>query len=449
MFNVAGKRIHFMGSGGVGVSALAEIALARGADVSGCDREESEMLARLRERGIDVQVGHDSAHADGVDWLVHTSAVPADHPERVAAGTHAIRRGTFLARMMEGMDGIGVCGTHGKTTTTWILAHLLLEAGLDPTVVLGGVSPRLGGNVHIGRGSWFLTELDESDGSFLEPKLKIALVTNIESDHLAHYGTFERIREAFATYAKAVEHDGTLVAGIDDPETAALVQHFRGRVRTFGLDAGADLRASSLTIRDGVQEGELHEQGGAGIPFTLPLPGVHNVRNALAAVAAARELGIDWDTLTAALASCPTVGRRMERIGSLGKVEVYSDYAHHPSEVRAAIAGARQLTAHPVHVAFQPHLYSRTRDYADDFAHALAEADAVWVADIYPAREDPIPGVDAGCIVEGVRALGTDVSGPHPLPDLVDTLRNASHAPALLVCMGAGDIGKVPYDLVG
>lgn len=453
MFDLQGKRIHFMGCGGVGVSALAEIALARGAVVTGCDREENEMLPRLRQRGIPVHIGHHPRHAEGQDWLVHTSAVPPAHPERVAAGEHAMRRGTFLARLMDGMHGIGVCGTHGKTTTTWILAHLLLNAGLDPTVALGGVSAALGGNVRIGRTACFLAELDESDESFLEPDLAIAVLTNIESDHLAHYGTFERIRAAFGHYADGVREGGVLVAGTDDPETARLVSGYRGRVRTFGLGADAEFRAVDLRVRDGVQEGRiLAPEGGKtplACPFTLPLPGAHNVRNALAAVAVAREMGIEWETILPALATCPTVGRRMERVGVLGETEVYSDYAHHPSEVRAAIDGARQLTDKPVHVAFQPHLYSRTRDYAGDFGVALAEADAVWVADIYPAREEPVPGVDAGCIVEAVRAAGGVAEGPFPLSELAAALRTDAGRPALLICMGAGDIGKVPHDLVG
>ncbi len=439
-----GKRIHFMGVGGIGMSALAELAHARGAAVSGCDRERNEQTARLGARGIAVFPGHDPAHCAGQDLLVYTSAVPADHPERLAAA-ETMRRGTFLASLLNASRALGVCGTHGKTTTTWMAAHLLIAGGLDPTVILGGVAPALNGNLRLGAGELFLAELDESDGSFTEPRLSVAAITNIESEHLHHYGSFERYREAFARYADNA--GGTLIGNLDDAQTAALLRQHSGRTVTFGLDAAAELQARTLRPDGDGQRFDLFRHGDFVATAVLAFAGRHNVENALCALALAEAAGVPLEEGVAHLATCSPVERRMQLMGAVNGVPLYSDYAHHPTEIRAGIAATRAFAKGPVVVAFQPHLYSRTRDYADDFGAALALADRVLLVDLYPAREAPIPGVDAAMLVKKVRACGGEAEGPFTLAETGARLTDAAAEAGLAICMGAGDIHKVAQAL--
>lgn len=433
-----GKRLHFMGVGGIGVSALAEFALAEGAAVSGCDRAENAQTARLRELGAEISIGHEPAHVANTDLLIYTSAIGADHPE-LAAAANKEKRGRFLARVMDGKEPIGVSGTHGKTTTTWILAHLLISAGLDPSVFLGGVSAQLGGNLRIGKGR-FVAELDESDESFLAPRLSVALVTNVESDHLGHYGDDAAIVRAFERFVAGVENGGLFVAGVDDPGAAGLFSRAKGRKTSFGLAPDARVRAVDLTAGGGRQSFRLLGDGQDLGMFALSLPGEHNVKNALGALAVALELGVSPDELRRSLPLARSVERRMEYLGTLGRAALYSDYAHHPTEVRAAIAGARQLyPGGRIAVMFQPHLFSRTRDYAKDFAAALATADVAAVADIYPAREAPLPGVTSMLILEGLPGA----MGPFPIADAFDVAGTLASKSDALILMGAGDIDGV------
>ena len=444
---LSGKNIHFMGIGGIGVSALAEMAMAAGAIVSGCDRAASAVTRKLEAKGITVFIGHDPAHTEGADLLVFTSAAPENHPERLAAAGYSEKRGRFLARFMEPRYAIGVSGTHGKTTTSWFLAHLLLACGMDPSVFIGGMVPDLSeGNYRIGSGP-FIAELDESDASFLLPKLKLAVITNMESDHLSHYHNEASLFAAFEQFAAGVAANGLLVAGSDDPEAAALYRRHRGRKLSFGLTPEADIQAEDLeTRRDGTSFSVRLRERNMG-RFSLPLPGLHNVKNALAALGAAFELDADPEIARRALPLLKGVERRLERLGSLAGAAFYTDYAHHPTEVAASIEALRQRHSGKILTVFQPHLFSRTRDYADAFGAALAAADAVLLADIYPAREAPIPGVTSELVAQAAKRSNPDVTGPVSLSNLAAEVEKMPCGFEAVVMMGAGDIDDTARSL--
>ncbi len=437
-------RIHFMGAGGIGMSALALLAGEYGARVSGCDREASGNTARLKANNIPVTIGHDPRHAQGADILVHTSAIPDGHPEVAAAGAKSMRRGEFLAQLMRGKTAIGICGTHGKTTTSWLCSHILIHAGLDPTCVLGGVVRNLRGNLRVGQSDLFVAELDESDESFLIPDLDVAIITNIESEHLAHYRTFDRVLDAFGRFAEGVRGKGLLAACSDNAHARGILAAHTGRKISFGFGKDSDLRASHREFDHARQKFSLawrrHDLGA----FTLSLPGEHNLMNALAAVALSLELGVRPGIIRDALANCPGVQRRMELVQMLDETPVYSDYAHHPTEITCAIQAAREFVRGELLVIFQPHLYSRTRDYAREFGQALARADRVIVAEIYPAREPPIRGVSAKLVIDAIRAAGhNNVDGPFALDALPALVRGQTPAPGAIILMGAGSIGDL------
>ncbi len=438
-----------MGVGGIGVSALAEMALAEGAIVSGCDREESSVTRDLCKKGIQVSIGHDPSHVAGQDLLIYSSAIPETHPERLSAGEKQEKRGAFLARLMSKHCGVGVSGTHGKTTTSWFLSHLLIQSGEDPFVFIGGMVPALkSGNYRLGEGR-FIAELDESDESFLLPKLNVAIATNLESDHMSHYQDFDALKRAFGRYADGVAENGLFIAGVDCKELAEIFDHHQGRKLSFGLCDNADVQATDIVANGTESIFDLNYHGNDLGRFTLPLPGRHNILNALAALGAALELGAGVDNLHLALPSLCGVGRRLELIGSINGTQVYSDYAHHPTEVAATIEAMRQAVSGPLLVAFQPHLYSRTRDYCDEFAAALSAADAVVLTDIYPAREEPIPGVTADLIAEPAKKTNPHVTGPISLADSASVIRNMAGDFEAIIMMGAGCIDKVAREMVG
>lgn len=443
---LAGMKIHFMGIGGVGVSALAELAGKAGAHVCGCDRTASETTAKLVSQGIPVAIGHDPEHVRHADLLVYTSAIPPDHPERLAAGTRQESRGGMLARFMGEARGWGVSGTHGKTTTSWLLSRILLEAGWDPTVFVGGIVPELpDGNYRLGTGP-FVAELDESDASFLLPRLDVAIITNIESDHLSHYKSEAALFDAFDKYAAGVAENGLLVAGIDKPVASAVHGAHSGRKLSFGFDERADIRA--VILDSGGDAGFRVVYRGRDLgSFTLRLPGRHNIENALAALGAAFEAGVEVEVARRALAVAGGVERRLERLGDVGGAALYTDYAHHPTEVAASLEALRQRHVGGLLVVFQPHLYSRTRDYADDFGRALALADAVLLVDIYPAREIPIPGVTSELLLPAARQGVAEVWGPVRLGAVASEVAAIAERFEGVVFMGAGDIDVVARSL--
>lgn len=456
---LAGKKIHFMGAGGIGVSALAEMAANNGATVTACDRGKNEMTAMLEHDGITVYPGHDPDHVAHADLLVYTSAVSADHPERKAA-KQSVRRGNFLAQFMNRAESWGVAGTHGKTTTSWLLAAIALRAGLDPTVFIGGAVPGLDGrNFRLGTGP-FVAELDESDGTFLAPILKVAVITNIESDHLSHYGSDAALFAAFAEFAHGVGKDGVLIAGADSPVSYGIYQRHTGRKISFGLCENADMQARNIEFRQGggmLFTGVLRGRD-LGV-FSIRLTGMHNVKNALAALAAALEGGISVEDARTALAEADGVGRRMERLGEYEGALVYSDYAHHPTEVDAAVSAFRSMHPGKTLVVFQPHLYTRTRDYADAFAQALSRADMVLLVDIYPAREEPIPGITSDMLRERLERLlkkgdpgnihAEKIYGPVPVAEAAAEAGRLANGCEAVIMMGAGDIDGAARKLVG
>jgi len=444
--------LHFMGAGGVGMTALAELHLARGGPASGCDVQESERLQRLRRLGAEISVGHDPAHVRGAGALVYSAAVPADHEEILAArrvGLPVVRRATLLGEFLRGHRGIAVAGTHGKTTTSALLGWVLTRAGLDPTVVVGGSVPAFGGHARRGCGELMVCEADEYDRSFLELDPTWLVVTNVEPEHLEVYGTVEELEASFVELARRLPFHGALIHCVDDPGASRVAAAVGGRRLGYGTSEGAWLRATAVesgedgscvtVAASGHTMGELH----------LALPGLHNVRNALAVTAVALDLGIPFPRIAAAIAAFTGVSRRFEIRGTVRGVTVVDDYAHHPTEVRAALAAARQRFPDRRLVAvFQPHLFSRTRRFAGELGQALAMADLAIVTPIYPAREDPIPGVDAGLVAGAVSEAGGAVETVGDLKAAMERLGSLLVPGDVLLTIGAGDVDRLATRLL-
>ncbi len=443
------RRFHFVGIGGAGMSALAELLLARGYEVSGCDRRPGPSTARLEALGVEVRAGHGD-HAGSGTALVVTSAVPLDHPEIVTArarGEPVIRRAELLGAVMDGMRGIAVAGTHGKSTTTTMIGAVLEAAGRDPTVLVGGRIRGHEGNARIGGGPWLVAEADEFDRSFLALSPECAVINNLEADHLDTYGTMNALREAFHAFAARTREGGVVALGVDDEDVRRIQLPERRRAVTFGLGADADVRGSDVQRRQ-LQTGfRLHLPGVDPLPVLLGLPGVHNVRNALGASAAAWALEVEPDAILRGLAAVEGVERRFEIVHEDADILIVDDYAHHPSEIAATLASARSgWPGRRLVAVFQPHLYSRTRDLAREFGAALSSADLVFVTDVYAAREEPIAGVSGRLVSDAARtasAEAIDVENGAAADVVAGRLRPGD----LVVTMGAGDIDRVARDL--
>ena len=452
------RHVHFVGIGGVGMSGIAEVLCNLGYAVSGSDKADSTATRRLAALGARIERGHAAAHVADADVLVVSSAIAADNPELVAARERRIPvvpRAEMLGELMRFRRGIAVAGTHGKTTTTSLTASVLAEAGLDPTFVIGGQLIAAGANARLGTGEYLVAEADESDGSFLLLSPVIAIVTNIDADHLENYdGDFERVKKAFHDFLHRLPFYGVAVLCAEDPEVAALAAETNRRVLTYGIDAEADLRATALRQSAGSTEFTMHlPDGGPALPVRLNLPGRHNVLNALAACAVGWQLGVEADAMQAALAKFQGVGRRFQMRGELaldqGRALLVDDYGHHPSELAAVFAAARAgWSDRRLVVAFQPHRYSRTRDLIDDFANVLAEVDVLLLTEVYPAGEAPIANADGRALARAVRARGKvdPVLVDHPR-DLRDALPPLLRDGDLLLLLGAGDIGAAATDL--
>ncbi|GAB5080245.1 UDP-N-acetylmuramate--L-alanine ligase [Arthrobacter sp. AD-310] len=432
-------KVHFIGIGGVGMSAVARIMVARGVPVSGSDAKDLPVMKDLAAAGARVAVGYDATNLGDAQTIVAGSAIRADNPELAAAreaGLPVLHRSEALAATMGDDVVVTVAGTHGKSTTTSMVAVLLQGAGLDPSFAIGANVPALGVNAAHGTSGIFVAEADESDGSFLNYRPRIAVVTNVEPDHLDHYGTAEAVYESFDRFTALLPADGVLVACADDAGALALAERTRARGNTrvvlYGTGPGADL----VLHDDG--PGRVAVSGPAGRHgLSLQVPGRHNALNAAAAFAVALELGVEPAAAAAALAGFSGASRRFELKGSARGVRVFDDYAHHPTEVRAALAAARSVAgSHKVHVLFQPHLFSRTREFARDFAEALNLADTALVLDIYPAREDPIPGVTSQLIADHLRGGGRLVSAGEAVAALVGSASDGD----IVLTAGAGDV---------
>ena len=441
------KNIHFVGIGGIGMSGIAEILAAHGYRVSGCDLKRSAATDLLAGRGIDVVIGHDPAHLDGdVDLVVVTSAVKGKNPEVDAArerGMNVVKRSEMLGELVNSKRSIGVSGTHGKTTTSAMIAVVLSEAGLDPTVIVGGMLRNLATNAKSGRGDLLVVEADEYDRTFHQLHPEVAVITNIEADHLEYYGSLEAIIEAFRIFVDGVAPHGVVIGCVDDPEVASLLDRVEGkRVVRYGTEAAAGIRAINI---------EYHELGPSfEVPnvghFKLFVPGEHNVRNALAAIAVGIEVGIDAQTIAGALARFLGVDRRFQIIGTYRGAVVVDDYAHHPTEIRATLSAARSgYPGRRLVALFQPHLFSRTRDFAREFGEALAVADVALVAPIYAAREQPIDGITSKLIADADgRVQFLDRSND----EIATGLREFLQPNDIFITMGAGDVHVIAEALV-
>ncbi|MEA2570599.1 MAG: UDP-N-acetylmuramate--alanine ligase [Acidobacteriota bacterium] len=439
------KKIHFVGIGGIGMSGIAEILAESGVAVSGCDLRRSAATELLASRGVSISIGHDPAHLDGVDAIVATAAVKGKNAEIDAArerGIQVIRRSEMLGALVNQKRSIGVSGTHGKTTTSAMIATVLETAGLDPTVIVGGMLRNFATNAKTGRGELLVVEADEYDRTFHQLHPEIAVVTNIEADHLEYYGDFDAIIEAFRIFANGLKPGGVVIGCVDDPAVAQLLDNVNMRVVRYGLSEAAELRAINLAFDE---RGLSFEVAGVGF-FKLFVPGEHNVRNALAAIAVGLELGLDAAKISHGLAQFLGVDRRFQLLGEYRGAIIVDDYAHHPTEVRATLDAARRgYPTRRIVALFQPHLFSRTRDFAKEFGEALRGADVALLAPIYAAREEPIDGITARLIIEavdGIELIDHDKNG------IVDELRTRLVANDLFIAMGAGDVHEIAEALV-
>jgi len=443
------KNIHFVGIGGIGMSGIAEILTGRGMAVSGCDLKRSPATSLLTGHGVDVRIGHDPVHLAGIDAVVVTAAVKGANVEVDAArdrGIEIIRRKDLLAAIVSEKRAVGVSGTHGKTTTSAMIATVLEEGGLDPTIIIGGMLPNFASNAKEGQGDVIVVEADEYDRTFHELHPEIAVITNIEADHLEYYGSFENIVEAFRIFTENVRPGGAIIGCVDDPAVAALLDR-RGRSKDtkivrYGLGPGADLTARNLTFHE---RGSSFEVEGIGL-FKLFVPGQHNVLNALAAIAVARQLGVSAADTAAGVARFPGVDRRFQILGACNGAMVVDDYAHHPTEIRATLDAARSgYPRRRIVALFQPHLYSRTRDFARQFGDSLRGADVALVTPIYAAREMPIEGISSRMIAES--ASGIEFLDRSHI-EIINELRRRLQPNDVFIAMGAGDVHEIAEALV-
>jgi len=442
--------IHFIGIGGIGMSGIAEVLMTLGYPVQGSDAKASKITDRLVKLGATFHEGQRAENIGEAAVVVISSAIKKGNPELEEArrrGLPVVRRAEMLAELMRLKSNVAIAGTHGKTTTTTMVATLLDKGGFDPTVINGGIIHAYGSNARAGAGEWMVVEADESDGSFNRLPATIAIITNIDPEHMEHWGTIEALRKGFFDFVSNIPFYGLAVCCTDHPEVQALVGRITDRrIVTFGFNTQADVRALNLTYQNGVAHFDIVLQGeGAGAVMegcTLPMPGDHNVSNALAAVAVARHLGMKKDEIRAALAGFAGVNRRFTKVGEvLGGVTVIDDYGHHPVEIAAVLKAARQATKGRVIAIHQPHRYSRLSNLFEEFCTCFNEADVVAIADVYAAGEEPIPGASRDDLVAGLIAHGhrhaRALTGEDDLARLV---REQAQPGDMVVCLGAGSI---------
>ncbi|MBC7327141.1 UDP-N-acetylmuramate--L-alanine ligase [bacterium] len=442
-------KIHFIGIGGAGMSALATICLAKGEEVSGSDINENEAIARLRSMGARIYNTHSPSNICNSELVVYSSAIHPDNIELSAArekGIPTIKRGELLAQLMEDKKAIVVAGTHGKTTTTSLISLMLERNNLDPTIIIGGEVNDIGGNAKLGKGGFFVAEADESDGSFLFLSPWIAVITNIDSDHLDYYGSLENIRKAFTEFLLKVKEDGFIVACIDDPYLRQI--DYPRPVITYGFSEEAEIRGEDIYVKASGTSFKVIKGKEKFLELELKLVGKANVCNALAAVAVGTILNIPPEGIKNALENFGGVHRRLERIGCLGDILIFDDYAHHPTEISTTLKTLRE--AYPdrrIVCAFQPHRYTRTKLLYKELAEALKEADILVLTEIYPAGEKPIENVSARLIYESLLESGKETLYAENLSKVLEALRKLIQPGDIVLTLGAGDINKVAYAL--
>lgn len=443
--------IHFVGIGGIGMSGIAEVMHQLGYKVQGSDASDSYVVEKLRKEGIPVSIGHSPENLGDAAVVVCSTAIKDGNPEIQAAAEQRlprVRRAEMLAELMRMQKTVAVAGTHGKTTTTSMVAALLDGGGLDPTVINGGIINRYGSNARLGKSDWWVIEADESDGSFLRLDGTIAVVTNIDPEHLEHYGHFDKVKDAFVEFVENVPFYGLAVLCVDHPEVQNIIGRIRDRrIVTYGFSALADVRADNIRPVPGGSEFDAVILGKDGerrtIAVHVPIPGRHNVQNALAAIAVALELGISDDAISAGFERFEGVKRRFTKVGEVDGTIIIDDYAHHPTEIRAVLAAAREGAQDRVIAVMQPHRFTRLHSLMDEFQNAFNDADVVFVTPVYAAGEEPIEGADANALVEGLRAHGHRmVRAVDDLDELCRNLRDLAADGDMVICMGAGDITK-------
>ena len=460
------RHIHFIGIGGSGMSGIAEVLLNLGYTISGSDLNDSATLRRLAALGIQTAVGHGADHVQGADAVVTSTAVTSDNPEVLAARARHIPivpRAVMLAELMRMKQGIAIAGTHGKTTTTSLVASVLAEAGLDPTFVIGGRLNSAGANAKLGTGDYIVVEADESDASFLNLLPVMAVVTNIDADHMETYGhDFERLKSAFVEFLHRMPFYGTAIVCADDAGVQSILPQLARPVTTYGLNEGAQVRAVNVRALQGQMHFTVQRRNGVTLPdlqVVLNLPGVHNVLNALSAIAVAVELNVSDDAVVRALAGFKGVGRRFQSYGQVavpaahggGKFTLIDDYGHHPVEMAATLAAARgAFPGQRIVLAFQPHRYSRTRDCFEDFVKVIGQgADAVLLAEVYAAGEAPMVAADGRSLTRALRVAGkVEPVFVDAITAMAQAIVDNARAGDVVMCMGAGSIGAVPAQVV-
>lgn len=450
--------IHFVGIGGIGMSGIAEVLVNLGYAVQGSDASDNYNLDRLRKKGAKVSVGHKAENVDGAEVVVVSTAIKRDNPELMAARERRIpvvRRAEMLAELMRLKSCVAIAGTHGKTTTTTMVATLLDAGGLDPTVINGGIINAYGSNARLGAGDWMVVEADESDGTFLKLPTEVAIVTNVDPEHLDHFKTFEAVQDAFRAFVENLPFYGFAVMCIDHPVVQTLVGKIEDRrIVTYGENPQADARLLDLTPMGGGSKfkvtfrdrktGAVHEIA----DLMLPMPGRHNASNATAAIAVARELGVSDDAIRKAIAGFGGVKRRFTKTGEWNGVTVIDDYGHHPVEIAAVLKAARESTNGKIVAVVQPHRYTRLQSLFEEFCTCFNDADAVVVADVYAAGETPIDGIDRDHFVAGLRAHGHREVIPLPgATELAGIVKGLAKSGDLVVCLGAGNITQWAYAL--
>jgi len=448
-------RYHLVGIGGIGMSAIARVLLDRGFAVSGSDLRHSKLTEQLSALGAKIFIGHDEANLNGADAVVFSSAVKSDNPEVAAAvrnGLQVLSRGEMLGKLMQGTFGIAVAGTHGKTTTTGMVATVLSECGLDPTVLLGGEVASIGGNAKIGKSNYFVTEACEAYGSFLHLHPNIAVVTNIDEDHLDFYKSIAEVKRGFLGFLDNVAENGCAVVCTDCPNVRSIISNIRCKTVTYGLHSDADLTAVEIQKRGWSSSYRLVLRGKPESWVVLNVPGMQNIQNSLAAVAVGIELGLPVESVCSALAAFGGVSRRFEKLYQARGIILVDDYAHHPTEISATLDTCREWFAPSrLITVFQPHLYSRTQQLVERFVESFKSPDWVIVTDIYPARENPIPGITGEWLAEKIREAREPrtTSFVSPKERIVDVLKSELVSGDMVVFMGAGDIRSVGAELAG
>ncbi len=447
MFRGRVRHVHFVGVGGIGMSGLAEILRTLEFDVSGSDLKRGENTARIERMGVRIDVGHRRENVKGADVVVYSSAISPTNPEMLEAselGVPVITRAEMLAELMRVKYGVAIAGSHGKTTTTSLVATVLRAAGFDPTVVVGGRMAALSSNARLGAGDLLVAEADESDGSFLRLTPTVAVVTNIDPEHLDFYGTHERLKESFVEFIEKVPFYGLAVLCLDHPHVQELLPRIRRRHVTYGLSPQADYHAKALHASGVLSSFVAYGRGQTLGEFSLKMPGSHNVLNALAAIAVADELEVPLDVIKEALASFTGVARRFSIVDEVAGITLVDDYGHHPAEVVATLTAARGAYPGRVIVAFQPHRYTRTQQLFDDFCRAFNDADVLFVADVYAAGEERIEGASAERLARGIALFGHhSVEYVQSHEELARRLAQSAKPGDVVIALGAGDINRV------